>query len=74
VKVTYDPDPHADAVYITLNETPPHHATELAPGVYGHYDGEGNMVGLEVLDASKRLDDPLSVTLELLTERTPAPA
>ncbi|HEY8693890.1 MAG TPA: DUF2283 domain-containing protein [Chloroflexota bacterium] len=74
MKVTYDPDPHADAVYIELNSTPPHHATELAPGVYGDYDADGNMVGLEVLDASKRMDDPMTISLELLTERVPAPA
>jgi len=66
MKFTYDPE--ADAVYMTLNTREPHHGRELSPGVHGHYDSEGNLVGLEVLDASKRLDDPMSVTLELLAE------
>ena len=74
MKIEYDPDPHADAVYITLSSTPPHHGSDLAPGFIGHYDAEGNMVGIEVLDASKRLDDPTTITLEVLTEKVPAPA
>jgi uncharacterized protein YuzE len=34
---------------------------ESKPGVILDYDKDGNMVGLEVLDASKRVEDPMSV-------------
>jgi uncharacterized protein YuzE len=31
---------------------------ELAEGVAGEYDDQGRLVGLEILDASKRFGDP----------------
>jgi uncharacterized protein YuzE len=66
MKVTYDPE--TDALVITLRSAQPHGGRDLAPGFIGHYDAEGNLLELEVLDASKRLDDPMTITLELLAE------
>ena len=34
-------------------------------GVILDYDASGNVVSVEILDASKRVSDPRSVTLEL---------
>jgi len=36
---------------------------EDKPGVILDYDAEGNIVSIEVLDASRRVESPASVTL-----------
>jgi uncharacterized protein YuzE len=33
-------------------------ARELAEGIAGEYDDQGHLVGLEILDASRRFGDP----------------
>lgn len=35
---------------------------EHKPGVILDYDADGNLVSIEVLDASKRVEEPRSVT------------
>ena len=49
MKVTYDQE--VDVLRIILND-------EDKPGVIIDYDGQGNVVGLEVLDASTRIANP----------------
>ena len=48
-------DPEADAVYIRLDETPIAESPEVAPGVVLDYDGEGRVVGIELLGVAARL-------------------
>ena len=51
-------DHGADAVYLNLTDRPIQSSEELADGVIVDYDDEGRIVGIEILDASKRTGDP----------------
>jgi uncharacterized protein YuzE len=59
VKVTYDPE--VDILRIILSNMPIEESDEDKPGVILDYDKDGNIVGLEILDASKRIENPRSV-------------
>ena len=59
MKVTYDPE--VDVLHILLRNVPVKESDEDKPGVILDYDKEGNIVGIEILDASKRVEDPRSV-------------
>ena len=55
MKITYDRE--VDALYIRFKETTV--TTEhLAEGIAADYDADGNLVGIEILDAMQRLGDP----------------
>jgi uncharacterized protein YuzE len=51
-------DHAADAVYLNLTERPIKDSAEVADGIVVDYDEAGRIVGIEILDASKRTDDP----------------
>ena len=51
-------DHGADAVYLNLTDRPIKDSAEVADGIIVDYDAEGRIVGGEILDASKRTDDP----------------
>ena len=51
-------DHAADAIYLNLTDRPIKDSEEVADGVVVDYDAEGRIVGIEILDASKRTDDP----------------
>ncbi len=51
-------DHGADAVYLNLTDRPIKDSAEVADGIVVDYDNEGRIVGVEILDASKRTDDP----------------
>lgn len=51
-------DHGADAVYVNLTDRPIKESEEVADGIVVDYDAEGRIVGVEILDASKRTDDP----------------
>ncbi len=59
MKVKYDPD--VDVLSIVLSDAPVEESDEDKPGVILDYDKSGNVVGLEILDASKRMGNPMSV-------------
>lgn len=59
MKVTYDPE--VDVLRIVLSGAPVEESDEEKPGVILDYDKDGNVVGLEILDASKRMDNPRSM-------------
>ncbi len=59
MKVKYDPE--VDVLSILLSEAPVEESDESKPGVILDYDKNGNVVGLEILDASKRMGNPMSV-------------
>ncbi len=51
-------DHGADAVYLNLTDRPIKDSEEVADGIVVDYDEKGRIVGIEILDASKRTDDP----------------
>jgi len=55
VRITYDKE--ADALYIAFGEGPAI-VEEVAEGIALDWDSEGRLLGIEILDASKRLADP----------------
>ena len=60
MKMTYDPS--VDVLRIILSETAIAESDEERPGVILDFDAEGNVVGIEILEASRRVDDPRSVS------------
>jgi uncharacterized protein YuzE len=53
VKIEYDPD--ADALYIQVREVEVADNVDIEDGVTVDLDADNHIVGLEILDASKRL-------------------
>ncbi len=56
MKVTYDQE--VDILRIVLNDAEIEESHEDKPGVIIDYDDHGNVVGLEILDASTRIANP----------------
>jgi len=59
MKVTYDPE--VDVLRILFSGAAIEESDEEKPGVILDYDKDGNIVGMEILDASKRMENPKSV-------------
>ena len=59
MKVTYDPE--VDVLLIPFSNAPIEESDEDKPGVIIDYDKDGNIVGMEILDVSKRIDNPRAV-------------
>lgn len=59
MKITYDPG--TDALTVVLNEVPVAEGDEEKPGVILDFDAAGDVVGLEILDASRRVTDPRAI-------------
>jgi uncharacterized protein YuzE len=64
MRVVYDV--RTDTLTIILNEEPVAESDEDKPGVILDYDAAGNIVSLEVLDASRRTAHPTRMTYELV--------
>ena len=56
MKVVYDPE--VDVLRILFSSAPIEESDEDKPGVILDYDKSGNIVGMEILDASKRMENP----------------
>ncbi len=54
MKVHYDKE--VDALYLRLGDDAPDGVSELAEGVNIDTTADGHLVGIEILDASKRFD------------------
>jgi len=64
MKVTYDPK--TDTLSIIFKEgIPVAESDEDKPGVILDYDAEGNLISLEILDASDRVSDTRKIEFEM---------
>lgn len=59
MKIIYDAE--VDVMRITLSDAAIEESDEDKPGVILDYDVEGNIVGLEILNASQRMTNPRSL-------------
>ena len=64
MKVTYDNE--SDVLRIVLSREDVLESDEDKPGVILDYDKVGNVVGIEILDASKRVENPKSLDYSVL--------
>jgi len=62
MKINYDA--RTDTLTVVFRDVPVAESDSGKPGVILDYDAAGNIVSIEVLDASKRVEGPRSVTLE----------
>ena len=59
MKVTYDSE--TDTLRIVFTQGRIEESDEDKPGIILDYDAKGDVVGIEVLDASRRIENPRSV-------------
>ena len=62
MKVTYDPE--TDTLTIRLKEAQISESDELQEGIVADFDAKGNIVGLEIFDASNRVNDPQTMIFQ----------
>lgn len=60
MQITYDPD--RDILQIAFNQRDVDETARASPNLILDYDEDGLIVGLELRNASRRVDSPLSVT------------
>jgi uncharacterized protein YuzE len=63
MKITYDRE--TDILTVIFTETAVAENDEDKPGVILDYDENGNLVSLEILDASKRVDVPSKIEYQV---------
>lgn len=63
MKIDYDQA--SDILSMLFSSTPVEESDEVKPGVILDYDAAGNVVGIEMLDASRRMENPTSVELSV---------
>ncbi len=64
MKITYAPE--VDVLRILFSNAPIEESDEDKPGVIIDYDKDGNIVGFEILDASKRMGNPRALEYEVI--------
>jgi uncharacterized protein YuzE len=58
-------DPVVDVLRILLNDHPIEESDEEKPDMIFDYDKMGQIVGIEILNASKQLDNPRSLQYQI---------
>lgn len=58
-------DKEADAIYLRFSDAEVFLSDEEKPGVIIDYDQQGGVVGIELLDASKRTENPSKINYEV---------
>jgi uncharacterized protein YuzE len=64
MRIAYYPD--TDSMYIDLSERPSSESREVSPGVVLDYDADGNIAGIDIDNASRKLN-----LKELVLKRLP---
>ncbi len=64
MKIRYDPE--VDAMVIRFRETTVEESDEISPNVIADFDADGEVVGIEILSASRIVDNPTGVSLNVL--------
>ncbi len=59
MKITYDPE--VDVLNIIFSDTPIEESDEENPDLIFDYDQKGKIVGIEILDASEKFENPQSL-------------
>lgn len=68
MRVIYDTG--TDTLSIILSDQPVVESDEEKPGVILDFDASGNVVSLEILDASSRVDQPTQMFYQLMPTGT----
>jgi len=63
MKIKYDKE--VDILYISFLENKIIESDEQKPGIIMDYDKDGNIVGLEILNATDKIGKPGNVTYEV---------
>lgn len=63
MKILYDPE--TDTLDMILREGQVVESDEEKPGIILDYDADGNVISIELLEASKKLKQPIGVTFEI---------
>jgi uncharacterized protein YuzE len=63
MKIKFDKE--ADAIYLRFSDAEVAVSDEEKPGIVIDYDKDGNIVGIELLEASKKTDNPASLNYEV---------
>jgi uncharacterized protein YuzE len=71
MKVTYDRE--TDTLTVVFSDMPVVESDEDKPGVILDYDASGNLVSLEILDASHRVTIPTRIEYQVAAKSTPHP-
>ncbi len=64
MKVNYDSE--VDVLRIIFSKTEITESDEDKPGIILDYDQKGNIVGIEILDASQRMENPMSMEYSVI--------
>jgi uncharacterized protein YuzE len=59
MKIIYDQE--KDILQIALVDTNIEETAQIAPGLILDYDGDGNVIGLELRKASQKVDNPYAI-------------
>jgi uncharacterized protein YuzE len=63
MKIRYDKE--VDVLYFVFSKNKIKESDEDKPGIILDYDKDGSIVGIEILDASKKMKNPTKVEYEV---------
>ena len=63
MKIKYDKD--SDILYISFSNAKVEESDEEKPGLILDYDQQGSIIGIEVLNASKKIPQPMKFEYEV---------